>query len=169
MALKGLGRLARRDNAWFIAFAPYDDPRYAMSVLVEHGGFGAEASGFKAAQIMRVAPLKDPEVRARIVSPLPYAPAPPPDSGAGVEGRLPPRKPDRWRDADMTASALTAAGERRRTLRGQGQIDRSGHSPLPPRPSPALRRGHTLLHRRFEVDAVGGEPPDALHRLFPWR
>jgi penicillin-binding protein 2 len=60
-----------RDHAWFIAFAPYDDPRYAMSVLVEHGGFGAQAAAPKAAQLMRVALLKDPQVRARIVEPLP--------------------------------------------------------------------------------------------------
>ncbi len=58
-----------RDHAWFIAFAPADDPRYAMSVLVEHGGFGAEAAAPKAREIMRVALLKDPEVRARIDQP----------------------------------------------------------------------------------------------------
>ena len=34
-----------RDHAWFIAFAPVDEPRYAVSVLVEHGGFGASTSG----------------------------------------------------------------------------------------------------------------------------
>ena len=60
-----------RDHAWFISFAPADDPRYAMSVLTEHGGFGAEASAPKAREIMRVALLKDPEVRARIEQPLP--------------------------------------------------------------------------------------------------
>jgi len=66
----------QRDHAWFIAFAPADDPRYAMAVLTEHGGFGAEASAPKAREIMRVALLKDPEVRARIEQPLP-AGAPP--------------------------------------------------------------------------------------------
>ncbi|HEY2481750.1 MAG TPA: penicillin-binding transpeptidase domain-containing protein, partial [Caulobacteraceae bacterium] len=65
------GEWAQRDHAWFVAFAPYDDPRYAMSVLVEHGGWGAEAAAPKAAQLMRVALLKDPEVRARIIAPLP--------------------------------------------------------------------------------------------------
>ncbi|HZZ89413.1 MAG TPA: penicillin-binding protein 2 [Caulobacteraceae bacterium] len=60
-----------RDHAWFIAFAPADDPRYAMAVLTEHGGFGAQASAPKAREIMRVALLKDPEVRARIEQPLP--------------------------------------------------------------------------------------------------
>ncbi|HXU99654.1 MAG TPA: penicillin-binding protein 2 [Caulobacteraceae bacterium] len=65
------GVWAMRDHAWFVAFAPYDDPRYAMSVLVEHGGWGAEAAAPKAAQLMRIALLKDPEVRSRIVSPLP--------------------------------------------------------------------------------------------------
>jgi penicillin-binding protein 2 len=39
------GEWALRDHAWFVAFAPYDDPRYAISVLVEHGGFGASGSG----------------------------------------------------------------------------------------------------------------------------
>ena len=59
---------ALKDHAWFIAFAPYDDPRYAISVLVEHGGFGADAAAPKAAELLRVALLKDPDVRARIVT-----------------------------------------------------------------------------------------------------
>lgn len=33
-----------RDNAWFVAFAPYDSPRIAVVVLVEHGGHGGFAS-----------------------------------------------------------------------------------------------------------------------------
>ena len=67
------GAWALRDHAWFICYAPYDDPRYAMSVLVEHGGFGADAAAPKAVQIMRVALLKDADIRARIVQPLPEA------------------------------------------------------------------------------------------------
>ncbi len=84
------GAWLMRDHAWFIAFAPYDDPRYALSVLVEHGGFGAEASAPKAVQLMRVALLKDPEVRARIVQPLPAAPISPSDSASPAEGAEPP-------------------------------------------------------------------------------
>jgi penicillin-binding protein 2 len=77
------GAWESRDHAWFIAFAPYDDPRYAMSVLVEHGGFGADAAAPKAAQIMKVALLKDPQVRARIVQPVPTsAPAAAPEPKA---------------------------------------------------------------------------------------
>ncbi len=30
-----------RDHAWFVAFGPYNDPRYAVSILVEHGGSGS--------------------------------------------------------------------------------------------------------------------------------
>jgi penicillin-binding protein 2 len=70
------GEWAQRDHAWFVAFAPYDDPRYAMSVLVEHGGWGAEAAAPKAAALMRVALLKDPQVRARIIAPAPAPGAP---------------------------------------------------------------------------------------------
>jgi penicillin-binding protein 2 len=65
------GAWALRDHAWFIAFAPYDDPRYAISVLVEHGGFGADAAAPKAAELLRIALLKDPEVRARITQAAP--------------------------------------------------------------------------------------------------
>ena len=71
------GAWDQRDHAWFIAFAPADDPRYAMALLTEHGGFGATSSAPKAREIMRVALLKDPEVRARIEQPLPSAPAAP--------------------------------------------------------------------------------------------
>ena len=33
-----------RDHAWFVAFGPYKDPRYAVSILVEHGGSGSKAA-----------------------------------------------------------------------------------------------------------------------------
>ncbi len=33
-----------RDHAWFAAFAPVDRPRIALAVLVENGGFGAQAA-----------------------------------------------------------------------------------------------------------------------------
>ena len=65
------GEWRMRDHAWFVAYAPHDAPRYAMSVLVEHGGFGAGAAAPRAREIMRVALLKDPEIRAQIEKPLP--------------------------------------------------------------------------------------------------
>lgn len=34
----------QRDHAHFIGFAPVEQPRYAFSVLIEHGGFGAAAA-----------------------------------------------------------------------------------------------------------------------------
>jgi len=42
-----------RDHAWFIAFGPYENPRYAMSVLVEHGGSGSKAAAPIAKKLMR--------------------------------------------------------------------------------------------------------------------
>ena len=88
-----------RDHAWFIAFAPYDDPRYACSVLVEHGGFGADAAAPIAREIMRVALLKDPEVRKRIVAP-PEQPPPIPDAPA--DGRVPELPADTPAPGDPT-------------------------------------------------------------------
>jgi penicillin-binding protein 2 len=33
-----------RDHSWFVAFAPAEDPKIAVAVLVENGGFGASAA-----------------------------------------------------------------------------------------------------------------------------
>ena len=55
-----------RDHAWFVAFAPYDAPRYAIAVLVEHGGFGADAAAPRAREVMKTVLLKDPEMVARM-------------------------------------------------------------------------------------------------------
>jgi penicillin-binding protein 2 len=79
-----VGEWKLRDHAWFICFAPFDEPRYAMSVLVEHGGFGASAAAPKAREIMRVALLKDPEIRARIEKPLPLPETPAPATDPDV-------------------------------------------------------------------------------------
>jgi penicillin-binding protein 2 len=42
----------RRDHALFVAFAPFDRPKYAMSVVVEHGGGGSAAAAPVARDIM---------------------------------------------------------------------------------------------------------------------
>ena len=42
-----------RDHALFIAFAPYKDPKYAISVVVEHGGSGASAAAPIAKKIIK--------------------------------------------------------------------------------------------------------------------
>ena len=33
-----------RDHAWFVAYAPVDNPQVAITVLVEHGGHGGDAA-----------------------------------------------------------------------------------------------------------------------------
>lgn len=43
-----------RDHAWFVGYAPYDDPAIAVAVLVEHGGFGATAAAPVAREVMEV-------------------------------------------------------------------------------------------------------------------
>jgi penicillin-binding protein 2 len=85
------GMWSMRDNAWFICFAPYDDPRYAMSVLVEHGGMGGLAAAPIAREVMRVALLKDPEVRKRIEQPMPM---PAMDSNGLAADAAPPSPTD---------------------------------------------------------------------------
>ena len=41
-----------RKHAWFIAFAPADDPRIALSVLVENGGGGSSVAGPVAREVI---------------------------------------------------------------------------------------------------------------------
>ena len=42
-----------RDHAWFVAFAPVQDPKYAISVLVEHGGSGSSAAAPVAKKVIK--------------------------------------------------------------------------------------------------------------------
>jgi penicillin-binding protein 2 len=34
----------KRDHALFVAFAPYKQPRYALSIVIEHGGTGSSGA-----------------------------------------------------------------------------------------------------------------------------
>jgi len=40
------------DQSWYVALAPYPNPRYVVSVTVEGGGFGAEAAAPVARRIL---------------------------------------------------------------------------------------------------------------------
>ncbi|GEL63260.1 peptidoglycan glycosyltransferase [Kozakia baliensis] len=49
-----------RPHALFICFAPYDAPRYAVAVVIEHGNAGADAAAPLARDIMTDALMRDP-------------------------------------------------------------------------------------------------------------
>ena len=44
----------RRDHALFTAFAPYKNPRYAISVVVEHGGTGSSSAAPIAQKVLKM-------------------------------------------------------------------------------------------------------------------
>ena len=52
-----------RPHALFVCFAPYDAPRYAVAVVVEHGNAGADVAAPLARDIMRDTILRDPARR----------------------------------------------------------------------------------------------------------
>ena len=56
-----------RDHALFVAYAPYNDPKYAISVLVEHGGSGGKAAAPIAKKVIKKV-LERHELRERIDS-----------------------------------------------------------------------------------------------------
>ena len=43
----------QRDHALFVAFAPYEEPRYAISVLIEHGGSGSKSAAPIAKKVIK--------------------------------------------------------------------------------------------------------------------
>jgi penicillin-binding protein 2 len=74
----------RRDHALFLCFAPYDQPKYAVAVVVEHGGGGSRAAAPIARDVMMRA-LYGPEIPLR---------AYPPDQRPEREPPPPPPRPD---------------------------------------------------------------------------
>ena len=68
----------RRDHALFVGFAPAHAPRYAVAVIIEHGGGGAKAAAPVARDILREAQRLDAERAGG----RPAADASPPPDGA---------------------------------------------------------------------------------------
>ncbi len=65
-----------RDHAWFVAYAPFEDPKIAIAVLVEHGGFGATAAAPIAKKVIEKYLNLEPSPPSRVVekpSELDYA------------------------------------------------------------------------------------------------
>lgn len=42
-----------RDHAWFVGFAPYKDPKIAVAVIIENGGYGGDAAAPVASAVIR--------------------------------------------------------------------------------------------------------------------
>ena len=100
-----------RDHGLFLAFAPVDQPRYAIGVVLEHGGHGAAA-----AVIARDAMtyLFDPAGALRTLEEVEY------QWGGTIADRM-ARQADAWRVAKMVAPART---------------EPAGDLPPPPDPPP---------------------------------
>ncbi|MGE4481109.1 penicillin-binding protein 2 [Acidocella sp.] len=70
----------KRPNALFVAYAPIDNPRYAIAVVVEHGNYGAQSAAPIAHDMMTYALLHDPAGRDK---PLANPPPEPPPTAPG--------------------------------------------------------------------------------------
>jgi hypothetical protein len=143
-----------RDHALFIAFAPADKPKIALAVLVENGGFGAQAA----------APIARQVLDYYLLGKRPKAPAPPtkpPSKETGNESRHGPVHAPRaaaeawWRprsDADDDHRPAGAAGHRRDGQRLAG----THHLPVGQRGSGAGRDARRGPGPAAAPDAPGG-------------
>jgi penicillin-binding protein 2 len=55
-----------RDHALFVGFAPFHAPRYAVSVIVEHGMHGGSAAAPIARDVMQLLLEVDPSRKQRV-------------------------------------------------------------------------------------------------------
>ena len=58
--IAGRVRERLRDHSWFVAYAPAENPRIALAVLVENGGFGAQSAAPIARQVIDYYLLNQP-------------------------------------------------------------------------------------------------------------
>lgn len=122
----------RRDHALFVAYAPYDAPRYALSVVVEHGGGGSAAAAPIARDLMMRAiygpepPLlaypaserrEIMERRMRPPAPRPVggAPSTPPSTQPGTQPGTQQDAPTRARTPDAPDAPPTGTAPARPT------------------------------------------------------
>ena len=68
-----------RDHAWFMAYAPVDKPRIALAVLVENGGFGAQAAAPIARLVLDYYLLGEQGAGTRVAPMLPFGSSDPED------------------------------------------------------------------------------------------
>ena len=72
-----LGKKGGRDHAWFVAFAPLENPQLAVAVVVEHGGHGGEAAAPIARKIFEAYFHVPPRGKAPAKAPTEEQPASP--------------------------------------------------------------------------------------------
>lgn len=59
----------REDDAWFVAYAPFDNPKYVVAVVLEEGGGGGKDAGPLAVKVMRALFEGEAENRADLEIP----------------------------------------------------------------------------------------------------
>jgi penicillin-binding protein 2 len=98
----------RRDHALYVGYAPFEAPRYAVSVVVEHGGGGAAVAAPIARDILLRAQVGDvppPELYPGLPAPRHRGDAPPPADPR--EPPMPSGRASRHRDRGRTAHELS--------------------------------------------------------------
>jgi len=67
--VEGRVRERLRDHSWFVAYAPAENPKIALAVLVENGGFGAQSAAPIARQVIDYYLLNQPVAAPAVEDP----------------------------------------------------------------------------------------------------
>jgi penicillin-binding protein 2 len=94
------GNITRGDeepDSWFVGFGPNPDPKYVVVVVIEHGGYGAQAAAPAVANIFNylvanpIGPVELPTLKAQPTKKPLKANTPPPSAGSTTTTTTAPR------------------------------------------------------------------------------
>ncbi len=129
-----------RHQAWFVGYAPADNPTIAIAVMVEHGGYGGTAA----------APIARKAFDRWLLGPMPDAP-PVPDAMPDREDAVPPAVAN-WSPAAVRASDVVAS-----TRAAPHAVDAPRAADAPSSSSLAIAR--PLTARASTVPATAADAP----------
>jgi penicillin-binding protein 2 len=133
-----------RDHALFIAFAPADDPKIALAMVVENGGFGASAAAPIARRVFDywlmglypseedIAAVREAKAMTPIGKQRPVADVPWPPGGSG------PGAPGAAASAPQAAASGAAFVDVSASAPGRAPAAPRGPAPLPAAPAPSV-------------------------------
>jgi penicillin-binding protein 2 len=157
----------KRDHALFIAFAPADDPKIAIALIVENAGWGGAQAGPVARRLLDYYLIDEPKERAAEAAALQAASSPGAASGATAGVSAAPDAPPASaaeRGARVTGPPLAPrTADAKASAAGAAPAPGTPKAPTAPQPQPAVKPAVSPTvadeaRHRAAIRAQGGTP-----------